>query len=406
MGKILETTYHNTVEKVTGFNNTLIDNSFYTLSDKKPTIVTYYNIDKEHSALDPGAKIAYNNIGPDSPLRFHRITDFIIYGFTRIDLETDKDEFGVEAQKISGECFVLPNTIKPIEGDYFEVDHIKDSTYLFIITDVQQDTMLNGSNVYKLTYRLEYVNNEQLLDLVTEDFKMIEKREGTNIARVVKTKNYDRARKMDEVAVMLKTVFNNLYYNPYVQTFVYMHLSEYRVYDPYMIEFLIRNKILDNGHDSFVHVTHQIDTVKTFNMDYERTFLRVFETGNKEDLLASEYTTQIEEIKSYGTTFSSRFEPYFTSKYIKPPVGYYTQCIKDEILYKIVYNELVKSVEDLNEKDPLWINILIKHFSGEEFTEEEIESVKEIKYDSSLEAFYMIPLLILCLEKAIEKALN
>ena len=66
----------------------------------------------------------------------------------------------------------------------------------------------------------------------------------------------------------------------------------------------------------------------------------------------------------------------------------------------------MKSVEDLNEKDPLWINILIKHFSGEEFTEEEIESVKEIKYDSSLEAFYMIPLLILCLEKAIEKALN
>ena len=66
----------------TEFNNTLIDNSFYTLSDKKPTIVTYYNIDKEHSALDPGAKIAYNNIGPDSPLRFHRITDFIIYGFT------------------------------------------------------------------------------------------------------------------------------------------------------------------------------------------------------------------------------------------------------------------------------------------------------------------------------------
>ena len=44
MGKILETTYHNTVEKVTEFNNTLIDNSFYTLSDKKLIIISIKNI--------------------------------------------------------------------------------------------------------------------------------------------------------------------------------------------------------------------------------------------------------------------------------------------------------------------------------------------------------------------------
>ena len=47
MGKILETTYRDTVEKITGLNSTLINNSFYTLNDKKPTLVTYYNIDRD-----------------------------------------------------------------------------------------------------------------------------------------------------------------------------------------------------------------------------------------------------------------------------------------------------------------------------------------------------------------------
>ena len=163
MGKIIETSYHDTVEKITGFNGKLLQNTFYVLNDKKPTIVTYYNINKEASSLDPGSKLAYDNIGKDTPIRFNKIEDFIIYGFDRIELNTDIDEFGIEADKITGDCFVLPNTIFPTEGDYFEVEHITDAKWLFIVTDVQQDTLQNGSNAFKLTYKLEYVDHDRLL---------------------------------------------------------------------------------------------------------------------------------------------------------------------------------------------------------------------------------------------------
>ena len=186
MGKIIETTYHDTVSKITEFNSSLINNSFYTLNDKKPSIVTYYNINTEASSLDQGAKIAYNNIGSDTPLRFNRINNFIIYGFNRIELQTENDEFGLEADKITGDCIILPNTIIPYEGDYFEVEHIKDSTWLFIVTDVQQDTLENGSNAYKITYKLENVDHQQILDNVVEDFQMIENREGTNLVKIVR----------------------------------------------------------------------------------------------------------------------------------------------------------------------------------------------------------------------------
>ena len=78
MGKILETTYHDTVEKITSFNSSLVNNSFYVLNDKKPSIVTYYNINKDKSSLDPGSKLSYNNIGKDTSIRFNKIEDFII----------------------------------------------------------------------------------------------------------------------------------------------------------------------------------------------------------------------------------------------------------------------------------------------------------------------------------------
>ena len=408
MGKILETTYHDTVEKITSFNSSLVNNSFYVLNDKKPSIVTYYNINKDKSSLDPGSKLSYNNIGKDTSIRFNKIEDFIIYGFNRIELQTENDEFGLEAEKISGDCFVLPNTIIPTEGDYFEVNHIKDSSWLFIVTDVQKDTLENGSNVYKLTYKLEYVDHQKILDNVVEEFKMIEKREGTNIVKIVESSKLEKAKKMDKIAVILKEYYNELYYNDKVQTFTFMDLTEWRVYDPYMIEFLIRNKILENGNDSFIYVTHQIQPHKTFSIDYNNTFLRVFENRDKDKLLSSLYSIQLEEIKSYGTTFSSRFEIYYKANYTKQPIiGYSMQCLDDDIIYRINDHDLVEEMNDMNINSDIWKNILIKYFYDEEYSDEELESIQNIQYsNSSTELFYIIPLLILCIEYAIEKALN
>ena len=406
MGKLLETTYHDAVEKVTQFHGALLSNPFYSLSDKKPTIVTYYNINKEASTLDPGSKLSYDNIGENSPIRFNKIDDFMLYGFTRIELNTENDEFGLEADKVSGECYILPNTIKPTEGDYFEVEHITDSTWLFIVTDVQQDTLENGSNVYKITYKLEYVDHDRVLGNVVGSYRLIEKREGTNIAKVVENTKYEAAKIMDELAVKLKTTFNELFYNPYVQTFIYMDVTEWRIYDEFMIEFLIRNKILENGNDSYIHVQHQLLVHKTFSIDYEDTFYRAFEKRSKDMLVKCNRNIQPMDIIGYGTTFSSRFESYFKARYNHLDDDYSTCCLEDDIVHRIMDHNLVEDIYSNVEDIELWKNILIKHFYDEDFTAKEIEDINNMKFDTSYKAFYLIPLFILCLENAIEKALK
>ena len=426
MGKILNTTYHETVDKVTGMYNNLVNNPFYNWNDKKPTLCTYYNINKDYSSLDPGSKIQYDNINDDSPIRYNRIYDFIIYGFNRIELNTENGDFGLEAGEISGDAFVLPNTIIPTEGDYFEISHIKDSTWLFIITDVQQDTLQNGSNAYKLTYKLEYNDNTQILNKIKHNYRMIDIREGTNISKIVRCEDYDIARIMDEKAVALKKYFQELFYNDRVQTFIFMDLTEYRMYDPYMIEFIIRNKVLDDGEDDYIHVDHKLHLPKTFSLDYNRSFFRAFERCDKEKLLASDHRINYELITSFGTTFASRYESYYKVKYEEVPAqGYYMNCISDDLIFRCKENNIiVPGDEDKLYNYFLWENIIIKYFNNGVLNSDEIESIDNIIYkfkdmiqysiekddlidfDNAVKMFYIIPILIFCLEKFIEKVLK
>lgn len=401
MGKILNTTYHDTVESVTNFYNTLVNNSFYTLNDKKPTICTYYNINKDFTSVDPGSKLAMDNIGDLSPIRYNKIEDFIIYGFNRIELNTNFDDFGLEADRIEGECYILPNTIIPYEGDYFEVPYIKDSTWLFMVKDVQKDTLDNGSNAYKIAYRLEYKDNKEIQDKIVYNFKMIEVREGTNVSRIVRNEDYEKAKIIDDKCVMLKNYYQELFYNPKVQTFIYTDLSEFRAYDPYLIEFLIRNKILDNGEDSYIHVCHQLNLNKTFGLEYDKTIFRAFEKKRIDKLACSDYTTYLEQITSYGTTFSARYEEYFSVKYgdnVKP--GYNCSVIDENIINNCRDNVLYEEFEEL------YKNIIIKYFYNNPVTMKEIESIDEMEFKYSKDAFYIIPLIIFCLEKYIELLLK
>ena len=425
MGKLLNTTYHDTVDQITGMYNSLVNNPFYNWNDKKPTLCTYYNINKDYSSLDPGSKIQYDNINDESPIRYNRIYDFIIYGFNRIELNTENGDFGLEASEISGDAYVLPNTIIPTEGDYFEIRHIKDSTWLFIITDVQQDTLQNGSNAYKLTYKLEYDDNTQIQNKIKHNYRMIDIREGTNISKIVRCEDYDIAKIMDEKAVMLKKYFQELFYDPKVQTFIFTDLTDFRMYDPFMIEFLIRNRVLDNGEDDYIHVDHKLHIRKTFSLDYDRTFLRVFEKKDKSKLLESNHKIIYSVINEFGTTFASRYEAYYEVEYRDITGGYNMPCISDDLIFRVKENRLITNKDDKELYDYfLWENIIIKYFNNEPLNEDEINNIDNLIYkfqdmvdlsrnkkelfdfDSALKVFYIIPVLIFCLEKYIENILK
>ena len=295
-----------------------------------------------------------------------------------------------------------------------------------MVTDVQQDTLQNGSNAYKITYKLEYDDNTQIQNKIKHNYRMIDVREGTNIAKIVDCLDYEIAKIMDEKAVALKKYFQDLFYNEKVQTFIFSDLTEFRMYDPFMIEFLIRNKILNDGEDDYIHVDHKLFTNRTFALDYDRSFFRCFEKCDKDKLLGSDHRISYRKIDSYGTTFASRYEGYYEVIYDEVPArGYYMNCIADDLIFRIIENRLITSQDDKNLYDYfLWENIIVKYFNDESIDTDELNSIDNLifKYkdildmamgedtkfdiDNASKVFYIIPLLIFCLEKSIEKVLK
>jgi len=405
MGKFISTTYKENVEEVSQLYNTLLTNNLYKFSDKKPVIATYYNLNKDYSSLDPGSKLTMDYKEDDTSLRWNRVYDMLLYAFPHFEMNTSIEEFGLEADRFEGETYILPNTIVPYEGDFFEIEHITSSSWLFVVKDVQRDTLENGANVYKISFKLDAVDRRQITDHIIHNYRYFEKREGSNLASVVRCEDFDVAYKMDRKCSMLKNYFEELFYDKKVQTFIFFDLTNIHLYDTMMIEFLIKNRILDNGGDHYIHVTHQIEPPATISLTYDHTFFRAFELKDLDKLNTSIRSADVREIRSYGTTFSSRYEMYYETVYVDKQPGYAVEALPDDL-----YGQIIDNVLDENplqgEKSTLWKNILIKYFRGDELTEEEINSVDDMRFDNSRQAFYVIPLVIFCLERYIEKILD
>ena len=71
-------------------------------------------------------------------------------------------------------------------------------------------------------------------------------------------------------------------------------------------------------------------------------------------------------------------------------------------MYEFLPNEVTDTINDAgNNVKSLTIPIV-----DENITEDEINALENIQFDQSTDAFYIIPLLIFCLEKYIENALK
>ena len=407
MGKFINTTYYDTVDTLVKMNEDLIQNPFYLYNNQgKGTKVTYYNINKEKSTLDPGSKLAYADLGSNSPIRFNVVYDFYLYNFIKAELNLENGEFGLEANPLEGESYVLPNTIVPTEGDYFEVDHINDSTWLFKVNNVERDTLDNGNNVYKIGWVLDRTTHIDIVDNVVEEYKYVDTVEGTNLKSVVLLEKYDIAKDLDNLSMSLAEYFKDLFYKPNVQTFIYKWYNEYNMYDPYAIEFIIRNKLL-SATEEYTYVQHQCPIPATFSLDYNRTIYRAFELRDVNRLEHSAFRSQADYIDSKVGMFHTRYEPYWSLNYkvLREENGPYNP----RIVIPIVDEEFIEQIilEDLDNPDiPCYKKLIIKFFNGKDIYKDDLIDIDAIDMEGNRETFYLLLMLIFVIDFYTKKLLS
>lgn len=415
MGRFIDTSYTEAVKDVTSTVKSLLNNPYYLYNDKKPTTVTYYNINSERSTLDEAARISYSDLGPNCSLRYNRIKDFVVYGIERIALSLENGEFGLESGEITGDVIVLPGTIEPYPGDYFEIDHARDSTWLFRIIEVNKDTLDNGSNLWKCSYKLEHDDNHAILPLVVDDYRLIINNIGTRYNTILESKKYDLVDAMDHICTTLKQYFVALFYNQRVQTFIFVNYGDDHFYDPYMIEFLIRNDVLNAGaYSEYIYVDHKIALKNTFALDYNRTFFKAVEDCDLKALRICKVDSTADYIDDFGTIFASRPDNYWQMNYFVPSYDPQPQpyvfhnvmnCFPKDLINRCIDNDLYTEPEI--EKTPEYglHNIIIKHFNHTPLDESDYRHLEDNDFSDNIRAFYLIPLIIFCIETYEKKLL-
>lgn len=376
---------------------TLLNNPYYLFNDKTASIATYYNLNTTMTTLDEATRDNYGELTANSPLRFNKVTGFYLYGISKIEPSLEINDYGLEGDNIDGECVILPNTIVPYPGDIFTLDQLGNK-YLFKITHVNPNTLETGSIMYKANYVLCGSDGLQSIeDKVVKTYKFIYSNMGTNFACLIEDQTYSELTELQAISTMLKDYYIQLFYDARVQTMCYYRdTAGFKVHDPYLLEFLIRNDIL-SGSTDYIYLDHQLFLPNTFSVDYARTIFSSIDHNDLKKHIGT-YTGNLLLVTQKLSLLYAYPQDYYYMEYIRTNNKFYLIDIFDDPDFgnKIVANTKTGNVM----KD-----ILIGFFNKESITSEQLEALEHIDYMNNAELYYLIPITIYILDKSIQDTL-
>ena len=400
-GKFTDTTYTSTIDSLVKSTKDKFKNPYYIFSDQKPTKVTYYSQNIEKSTLDESSGLYNSHLGKDSPFVFNKIYDFFIYGIERIQMELEVGDYGTESSEISGDGIILPNTITPRPGDFFTISYVKEDV-LFKVIEVSTDTLDTGANIYKIGYKLSSVKNISNIEAqVEKKFNFIVNNVGTDFKSILQDCDYNLVKQLESIIENLIITFENVFFDSKLQTFIFNN-DGWLMYDPFMIEFFIRNNIMKYGN-TYKFVDHAMDTNKTFAMDYIKTLFYALENPNLKNL---DYTTMAtaDLITDPNSLFYARVERYYSINYRdKNKIKTRFETIDSDVLEHIETNKYY----DAGDKREFY-NLWIAYFNnGKDFIKGNIiDLIMKEDYNDNLNDFYTLGITIFILEKCITNLLT
>lgn len=340
-GKFTNTEWNDTVKSLVSSQKKLMkENPFYIYNDKKHTIVDWYQINEKASCLDEGTKQNWEVLGPNSPFRYDEIKDMALYGgFDKIEMQLSNGDFGLEVEQFGGTSYIVPDTIVPLPNSLFKISYVE-KDYLFIVTDVNPDTIESGANVYKIEWSFWRVKEDDWLEKQTiNNFVLHLDNVGSEYKSIIEAKQFDSMKAMDELCLELKDMYIDLFYNKNIQNFSYRYMYG-EFYDAYFIEFMIRNYIL-KGSSNYLYLSQAMTVPDNFLIEYNKSIYRHLEKKRK----PKEFNGMI-----YGT-FIPKDHPFSFLSNDEKRHYFFTEYCNGEYKYNISLDENMFPIFNLFNED-------------------------------------------------------
>ena len=150
-------------------------------------------------------------MGKDSSIKYNKINGMLLYGVTKWEVTIDTGDVGTEAEDLTGNAMILPNTIIPYAGDYFIFPYVKEDLLIRVV-NAQSDTLDNGANVWVIEYKVEHNTFDGLEENVIDEYTYVSSNVGTAYTPILKKSEYDLAENLDELASRIKSFYTSIFY--------------------------------------------------------------------------------------------------------------------------------------------------------------------------------------------------
>ena len=375
----------------------LFNNPYYLFNNASAAKCTYYNLNTTMTTLDEATRGNYGEISPESPLRFNKINNFVIFGVNKIEPNLETNEFGLEGSDIAADAIVLPKTIIPYPNDYFVLEQLGEK-YLFKVTSVQPNMLDTGVNMYRINYTLKSSDGIRSINpQVVKTFEFSIENYGSNFGCIIEESTMSEVSDIEKFTTMMKDYFIQLFYDARIQSFKYVRNGMLNVYDPFLIEFIIRNKILEGSSD-YIFVTQQIYLPNSFGIDYDRTFFSCLEDND----MTKHYCRTAGNLELCRQRLSLLYaypQDYYVMRYDQLATQFHIVDIFGDPSFMDKIRSNTKTGDPLKD-------IVIGYFNNEGITSSTLEALKHVDFKDSPEMYYLIPITIYCMEQHIISSLS
>lgn len=375
--------------------------------DSTQTYVDYYHIDNEGTTTDAGFIDVASILGFRSPIKFKKIHDFPLYGIEQIVLSIQDADQGLDTE-YTGEAIILPNTIKPLQNDYFVIKYLRDS-YLFRVTDVNYDSVM-ADGFYRISYMLDFIDDEKFQELekqVEESYECVLENIGTENNCIIESTvhvNLTEINKMyDEMVQTYLSIFYDERYNC-----VLGDLNKgRRLYDPYMTDFINRHHLFNKKNDlQTIILSEQIED-KFYKIKYEKSVYRFIERQDVDRIRKFTFSlykgTMHQESAFYRWKDSSIEVVDVIDAFLENDAFLYGESID---IFSEDFVEMVQNNEEMNND---YGKLISKFIKKEKIELNEIGRKLEeelLDFNSSMEVFFFTPIILYIIRETIKSVIG
>lgn len=375
--------------------------------DSTQTYVDYYHIDNEGTTTDAGFIDVASILGFRSPIKFKKIHDFPLYGIEQIVLSIQDADQGLDTE-YTGEAIILPNTIKPLQNDYFVIKYLRDS-YLFRVTDVNYDSVM-ADGFYRISYMLDFIDDEKFQELekqVEESYECVLENIGTENSCIIESTvhvNLTEINKMyDEMVQTYLSIFYDERYNC-----VLGDLNKgRRLYDPYMTDFINRHHLFNKKNDlQTIILSEQIED-KFYKIKYEKSVYRFIERQDIDRIRKFTFSlykgTMHPESAFYRWKDNSIEVVDVIDAFLENDAFLYGESID---IFSEDFVEMVQNNEEMNND---YGKLISKFIKKEKIELNEIGRKLEeelLDFNSSMEVFFFTPIILYIIRETIKSVIG